>query len=78
MIDIYHDIILSLIPDWDVFKGFLIASVVWNIFNLIVMNLDLPDKHLKRQDYLDMRNRIVSFFHGTLMVILTGYHFYFI
>jgi hypothetical protein len=42
------------------------------------MNLNLPDKHLKRNDYLDMRNRIVSFFHGTATMFMAGYHMYFL
>lgn len=42
------------------------------------MNLNLPDKHLNREDYLDMRNRIVSFFHGVISLVLSGYHMYFL
>jgi len=42
------------------------------------MNLSLPDKHLAREDYLDMRNRIVSFIHGAIGIVLAGYHTYFL
>jgi hypothetical protein len=42
------------------------------------MNLNLPDKHLKREEYLDLRNRIVSFVHGTMGLLLSGYHYYFL
>ena len=57
--------------------GFLLSFVIWNIINLIIMNLNLPDKHLKREDMLDMRNRMVSFIHGFLLMFLSGYHTYF-
>ncbi len=33
---------------------------------------------MKREDYLDVRNRIVSFFHGTMSLVLSGYHTYFL
>ena len=59
-------------------KDFGISFTAWNILNLIVMNLRLPDSHLKREDYLDMRNRIVSFFHGFMALFLAGYHTYFL
>jgi hypothetical protein len=42
------------------------------------MSITLPDKHLSREDYLDMRNRIVSFFHGIISLVLSGYHMYFL
>lgn len=62
----------------DILKGFSYSFIGWNILNMIVMNLSLPDKHLKREDMLDMRNRIVSFFHGTISMILSGYNTYFV
>ena len=40
--------------------------------------MNLNDSHLKRNDYLDMRNRIVSFFHGLITMLLSGYHMYFL
>lgn len=58
--------------------GFAASFIFWNILNFIVMSLNLPDKHLKREDYLDLRNRIVSFFHGTMSLFLSGYHYYFL
>lgn len=48
------------------------------MLNFIVMSLKLPDSHLNRVDYLDMRNRIVSFFHGLISLFLAGYHTYFL
>lgn len=56
----------------------LISFVGWNILNLIIMNLNLPDKHLPREEMLDMRNRIVSFFHGFAIMLLAGYNTYFV
>ena len=41
------------------------------------MNVNMPDKHLSREDMLDMRNRIVSLLHGVLILLLTGYNSYF-
>jgi len=59
-------------------KGTLISFGFWNVVNLIVMNLRLPDSHLKREDYLDMRNRMVSFVHGFISLVGAGYHTYFL
>jgi len=42
------------------------------------MCLPLPDSHLKRNHMLDMRNRIVSFFHGSIILAFSGYHMYFL
>ena len=55
----------------------LASFIVWNILNLIVMNLRINDKHLVRNDMLDMRNRIVSFVHGLLIMLMSGYNTYF-
>jgi len=54
------------------------AFVFWNILNIIALNLNLPDKHLSREDFLDMRNRLVSIIHGMIGIILAGYHTYFL
>ncbi len=62
----------------EMIKGFTLSFVGWNIMNLIVMNLNLPDKHMKREDKLDMRNRITSFVHGTISMFLAGYNTYFV
>ena len=42
------------------------------------MNLRLPDKHLPREEMLDMRNRMVSLVHGASMMFLAGYNTYFV
>ena len=70
--------LIRYIPTFDMLENFSYSFIVWNVINLIVFKLDLPDKHLKRDDYLDMRNRIVSFFHGTITMFLAGYHVYFL
>ena len=67
-----------LLPNQDIVIGFTASFVFWNILNLIVMNLNIPDKHLKREDHLDLRNRIVSCLHGIMSLVLSGYHYYFL
>ena len=57
---------------------FLISFVCWNVLNLIVMNLKLNDSHLKRLDWLDFRNRIVSIIHGILVLIFSTYNTFFV
>lgn len=52
--------------------------IIWNVINLIVMYARIPDSHMKREDMLDMRNRIVSIIHGTLCMFLSGYNTYFV
>lgn len=49
----------------------------WNILNYVVMSLDLGDKHLSREDFLDLRNRIVSVVHGVVSLCLAAYNTYF-
>lgn len=49
----------------------------WNILNYVVMSLDLGDKHLSREDFLDLRNRIVSVVHGVVSLFLAAYNTYF-
>ncbi len=59
-------------------REFTYIFIVWNVLNLIVMNLNLPDKHLKREDMLDMRNRMISIVHGTIGLFLAAYNTYFL
>src|SRR5947208_8845679 len=67
-----------LTPDKGSIQGIFISFVIWNILNFIVMSLNLPDKHLLRKDYLDLRNRISSLVHGLIALFLAGYHTYFL
>ncbi len=55
----------------------LVSFVLWNILNIIAMKVNLPDKHLPRNDWLDLRNRIVSIVHGTTLIFASGYNTYF-
>lgn len=55
-----------------------IGFVAWNILNFFVMSLSLPDKHLSREDYLDLRNRISSIVHGVVSLVLSAYNTYFL
>ena len=57
---------------------FLFSFFTWNCINLIVLCLPLNDKHLKRNDMYDFRNRIVAAIHGTSAAVLTGYALYFV
>lgn len=72
------DFLLSYVARSDIMVNILVSFVFWNVINLIVFALPLPDKNLKRADYLDMRNRITSFFHGSVTMVLSGYHMYFV
>jgi hypothetical protein len=62
----------------DVLINFLISFTIWNVLNIIVMNLKLKDESLPRLDWLDLRNRIVSFIHGSTVMFLSGYNTYFL
>ena len=57
---------------------FIISFTLWNILNIIVMNLKLNDGHLKRLDWLDFRNRIVSIIHGIFILFLSAYNTFFV
>jgi hypothetical protein len=57
---------------------FFISFVLWNILNIIVMNLNLKDGYLKRNDMLDFRNRIVSIIHGFFVLLLSTYNTLFV
>lgn len=59
-------------------KLLLTSFVLWNVVNLVVMNMKLPDSHLPRNDMLDLRNRIVSCLHGLISVVLAAYNTYFL
>jgi len=68
---------LDSVPPLDDIINIAYSFIFWNVINYIVMCLRLPDAHLKRNDMLDMRNRIVSCLHGVSMLIFAGYHMYF-
>lgn len=67
-----------LTPDKETIIGVLASFVIWNLINFIVMSIDLPDKHLSRKDYLDLRNRMSSLVHGLIALALSGYHTFFL
>jgi len=72
------DVIYSSLPPIEDLVSVGLSFIFWNVLNYIVMSLPLPDCHLKRNDMLDMRNRIVSCFHGTIILAFSGYHMYFL
>ena len=59
-----------------------LSFALWTSMYLVVAYSPLPFKpkgvNLKRLDDLDVRNRIVSFTHGFLLMVLAGYEFYFL
>lgn len=62
----------------ELLQGFLISFTIWNLLNLVAMNIKLPDKDMPREDMLDLRNRIISIIHGTGSMVLAGYNTYFV
>jgi len=70
--------ICSAVPLTEDLIGIGLSFILWNVLNYIVQSMSLTDGHLKRNEMLDMRNRIVSFFHGSSMLIFAGYHTYFL
>jgi hypothetical protein len=59
-----------------------LSLAIWTSLYLVVAYSRLPPnyegKPLKRLDDLDVRNRMISFLHGSLTTVLTGYEYYFI
>ena len=53
------------------------AFVVWNVINIIVMYIPLPDQNLKRAEMLDLRNRMVSIIHGGVSLTVSFYAYFF-
>ena len=51
-----------------------LASTFWTIFQVILFQWpDLSSYNLKREAYLDLRNRMVSFFHGLMCIYVSFY-----
>ena len=57
------------------------SATFWTSFYVIVNLIPLPFKskhtNMPMKDELDVKNRIVSFFHGLGLLILGAYTFYF-
>jgi len=53
--------------------------VIWSTFYFIIkatpLHCLMPNTNLTTKQDLDLRNRIVSFFHGFLAMLAGGYHF---
>ena len=62
-------------------QGVLMSFLVWSALYICIANSPLPLKpkaaNLKYLDDLDVRNRLVSFAHGFLIMSLAAYEFYF-
>mmetsp|Transcript_9578 Transcript_9578/g.7273 ORF Transcript_9578/g.7273 Transcript_9578/m.7273 type:complete len:127 (+) Transcript_9578:22-402(+) len=67
---------LNYVPSQTTLYELSISFIGWNLFNLFVMSVPLPDKHLDRSAYLDMRNRMVSFVHGLSALTLSAYNYF--
>ena len=57
------------------FPDFFLSSVVWTAFFIFCFNYpDLSAYKMKEEVNLDMRNRMVSFVHGVLILLMSAYH----
>ena len=57
---------------------FTVSTIAWTILQVILFQWpDLSSYNLKREVYLDLRNRMCSFIHGILILILSAYQVYF-
>ena len=61
--------------------GIFTSFVIWTSMYLVIAVSPLPFEHLaknlKREHDLDVRNRIVSFVHGIVLIVFSSYEFYF-
>ena len=56
----------GLVPD------LVISSILWTLLQIALFQWpDLASYKMKRFSYLDMRNRMVSFIHGILILIMS-------
>ena len=62
-------------------KGIFISFLIWTSLYIVVANMPFllfKPQHvqLKKIDDLDVRNRMISFIHGMVLLIFSGYQFY--
>lgn len=71
---------MSPLPDYFIHK-FLASTIFWTIAYVFQMfiPISLKDKYVKLvwMDELDIRNRRISFLHGTIIFVLTGHEYFF-
>ena len=72
------DLLLSLSKEAPLGTGYglipdlVLSSIAWTLLQVALFQWpDLSSYKLKRIPYLDLRNRMVSFIHGILMLIMT-------
>mmetsp|Transcript_32947 Transcript_32947/g.50384 ORF Transcript_32947/g.50384 Transcript_32947/m.50384 type:complete len:90 (-) Transcript_32947:646-915(-) len=55
-------------------------TALWGLLFIVVYNLPLPLKpaglKMSKKEELDVKNRMVSFVHGLIMVLVSAYVFY--
>jgi len=57
----------------------LISTFIWSMIQVFFFQVpDLSSYKLERNSYLDLRNRFVSFIHGNVALLLTGYQIIFV
>ena len=53
---------------------FVAGTIAWTLLQVILFKWpDLSAYKMDRKTYLDFRNRLVSFIHGTVVLCLSGY-----
>lgn len=61
------------------FKTVFIGAILWSIFYIVIKmaplkGLKIEGKLPTREQDADLRNRMVSFVHGFIAMVLSGYH----
>jgi hypothetical protein len=74
-------VLCSLIPlPMEDIKMIFLSFIIWTTFYVLIAYTPFPNKvdgkPMKRLDDLDVRNRIVSFVHGSTAAVFAGYEFY--
>ena len=84
MIDLNDDFLLS--PDakspfgsgYGLIVDFLVSTTFWTTLQIVFFQFPNLDAYkMNRSNYLDFRNRMVSFVHGMVCLSLSAYHFAF-
>jgi hypothetical protein len=55
-------------------KYYVLATIGWTLLYILILRIPLKiEKEMKRNTRLDLRNRMVSFIHGVVALILASY-----
>ncbi len=56
-----------------------VSCLFWSLFQVVLMQWpDLTTYKIERKTYLDLRNRMVSFVHGIVALILSASQVFFV